>query len=61
MEEELESNADYADINLVAKICGDDDADKSFQKTQGLLSSYPNLTGIISSTTVGIAAAGSTC
>jgi rhamnose transport system substrate-binding protein len=58
MEEELESNPDYADINLVAKVYGDDDADKSFQETQGLLSSYPNLKGIISPTTVGIAAAG---
>jgi rhamnose transport system substrate-binding protein len=57
MEEELESNADYADINLVAKVYGDDDADKSFQETQGLLSSYPDLKGIISPTTVGIAAA----
>jgi rhamnose transport system substrate-binding protein len=57
MEEELASNADYADINLVAKVYGDDDADKSFQETQGLLSSYPDLKGIISPTTVGIAAA----
>ncbi|TQL40402.1 monosaccharide ABC transporter substrate-binding protein (CUT2 family) [Homoserinimonas aerilata] len=57
MEEELESNPDYADIHLVAKVYGDDDADKSFQETQGLLSSYPDLAGIISPTTVGIAAA----
>ena len=57
IEEELESNPDYADINLVAKVYGDDDADKSFQETQGLLSSYPDLAGIISPTTVGIAAA----
>ena len=57
MEEELASNPDYADINLVAKVYGDDDADKSFQETQGLLSSYPDLKGIISPTTVGIAAA----
>ncbi|MCU1542732.1 MAG: rhamnose transporter substrate-binding protein [Microbacteriaceae bacterium] len=57
MEEELASNPDYADIHLVAKVYGDDDADKSFQETQGLLSSYPNLKGIISPTTVGIAAA----
>ncbi|TQO19727.1 monosaccharide ABC transporter substrate-binding protein (CUT2 family) [Rhodoglobus vestalii] len=57
MEEELASNPDYADINLVAKVYGDDDADKSFQETQGLLSSYPDLAGIISPTTVGIAAA----
>jgi len=57
MEEELDSNPDYADIKLVAKVYGDDDADKSFQETQGLLSSYPDLAGIISPTTVGIAAA----
>jgi rhamnose transport system substrate-binding protein len=57
MEEELASNPDYSKINLVAKVYGDDDADKSFQETQGLLSSYPNLKGIISPTTVGIAAA----
>ncbi|GAA1217566.1 rhamnose ABC transporter substrate-binding protein [Rhodoglobus aureus] len=57
MEEELESNPDYAEIKLVAKVYGDDDADKSFQETQGLLSSYPDLAGIISPTTVGIAAA----
>jgi rhamnose transport system substrate-binding protein len=57
MEEELASNPDYANINLVAKVYGDDDADKSFQETQGLLSSYPDLKGIISPTTVGIAAA----
>lgn len=57
MEEELASNPDYSDITLVAKVYGDDDADKSFQETQGLLSSYPDLAGIISPTTVGIAAA----
>ncbi|MGV8877258.1 MAG: rhamnose ABC transporter substrate-binding protein [Rhodoglobus sp.] len=57
MEEELASNPDYAGIKLVAKVYGDDDADKSFQETQGLLSSYPDLAGIISPTTVGIAAA----
>jgi rhamnose transport system substrate-binding protein len=57
MEEELASNPDYKDIKLVAKVYGDDDADKSFQETQGLLSSYPDLKGIISPTTVGIAAA----
>jgi rhamnose transport system substrate-binding protein len=57
MEEELASNPAYADINLVATVYGDDDADKSFQETQGLLSSYPDLKGIISPTTVGIAAA----
>jgi rhamnose transport system substrate-binding protein len=56
MEEELASNPDYADIELVAKVYGDDDDTKSFQEAQGLLQAYPNLKGIISPTTVGIAA-----
>ena len=56
MEEELASNPDYADIKLVAKVYGDDDDTKSFQEAQGLMQAYPNLKGIISPTTVGIAA-----
>lgn len=56
MEEELASNPDYAGIKLVAKVYGDDDDTKSFQEAQGLLQAYPNLKGIISPTTVGIAA-----
>ena len=48
MEEELASNPDYADIELVAKVYGDDDDTKSFQEAQGLLQAYPNLKGIIS-------------
>ncbi|WP_144876770.1 rhamnose ABC transporter substrate-binding protein [Microbacterium sp. 1.5R] len=56
IEEELESNPDYADITLVAKVYGDDDDTKSFQEAQGLLQAHPNLKGIISPTTVGIAA-----
>lgn len=56
IEEELDSNPEYADINLVAKVYGDDDDAKSFQEAQGLVSAYPNLKGIISPTTVGIAA-----
>lgn len=58
IEEELASNPDYADINLVTTVYGDDDADKSFKEAQGLMQSYPDLKGIISPTTVGIAAAG---
>ena len=57
MEEEIAANPDYAGIKLVTKVYGDDDADKSFQEAQGLLQSYPDLKGIISPTTVGIAAA----
>nr|WP_235929038.1 rhamnose ABC transporter substrate-binding protein [Marisediminicola senii] len=56
IEEELASNPEYADIDLVAKVYGDDDDAKSFQEAQGLVSAYPNLKGIISPTTVGIAA-----
>lgn len=57
MEEELASNPDYADIELVTTVYGDDDDAKSFQEAQGLLQAYPDLDGIISPTTVGIAAA----
>lgn len=56
IEEELDSNPDYADIELVAKVYGDDDDTKSFQEAQGLMQAHPNLKGIISPTTVGIAA-----
>lgn len=56
MEEELASNPDYAKIDLVTKVYGDDDDTKSFQEAQGLMQAYPNLKGIISPTTVGIAA-----
>ncbi|MEU6578544.1 rhamnose ABC transporter substrate-binding protein [Streptomyces sp. NPDC046805] len=47
----------YKDMKLVKVAYGDDDDQKSFQETQGLLKAYPNLKGIISPTTVGIAAA----
>ena len=47
----------YPKIQLVATVYGNDDDQKSFQETQGLLQAYPNLKGIISPTTVGIAAA----
>lgn len=44
-------------IKLVDVVYGDDDDQTSFDKTAGLLSSHPQLKGIISPTTVGIAAA----
>lgn len=56
MKEELASNADYKDIELVATVYGDDDDNKSFQEAQGLMQAHPDLKGIISPTTVGIAA-----
>ncbi|MFE7243685.1 rhamnose ABC transporter substrate-binding protein [Streptomyces sp. NPDC057580] len=56
MKEELKK-PEYKDIKLVKVAYGDDDAQKSFQQTQGLLQEYPDLKGIISPTTVGIKAA----
>ena len=56
IKEELASNPAYAKIKLVTTVYGDDDDAKSFQEAQGLLTAYPNLKGIISPTTVGIAA-----
>jgi rhamnose transport system substrate-binding protein len=56
MKQELKSNPKYAKMNLVTTVYGNDDDTTSFQVAQGLLQSYPNLKGIISPTTVGIAA-----
>ena len=47
----------YKDVKLVKVAYGNDDAQLSFQQTQGLLQQFPNLKGIISPTTVGIKAA----
>ena len=47
----------YPDIEIVTTVYGDDDDQTSFDKTEALLSTYPDLKGIISPTTVGIAAA----
>jgi rhamnose transport system substrate-binding protein len=57
MESELADNPDYADIELVDTVYGDDDDQKSFDQTEALLQNHPDLKGIISPTTVGIAAA----
>jgi rhamnose transport system substrate-binding protein len=46
-----------AKLKLVATVYGDDNDQKSFTEAQGLLAKYPNLKGIISPTTVGVAAA----
>jgi rhamnose transport system substrate-binding protein len=47
----------YPQMQIVTTVYGDDEDEKSFQETQGLLQSTPDLKGIISPTTVGIAAA----
>jgi rhamnose transport system substrate-binding protein len=56
MKDEL-SKPEYSKLKLVKTAYGNDDDQKSFEETQGLLQAYPNLKGIISPTTVGIAAA----
>ncbi|MFF5013237.1 rhamnose ABC transporter substrate-binding protein [Streptomyces sp. NPDC001165] len=56
MKDELK-DPKYKNIKLVKIAYGNDDAQQSFQQTQGLLQEYPNLKGIISPTTVGIKAA----
>src|SRR5512133_3148279 len=55
MKDEL-TKSDYKDIQLVATVYGDDQDEKSYTEAQGLMTSYPDLAGIISPTTVGIAA-----
>jgi rhamnose transport system substrate-binding protein len=48
---------EYSKLKLVATVYGNDDAQKSQQEVQALLQSHPTLKGIISPTTVGVAAA----
>ncbi|MBS3179461.1 MULTISPECIES: rhamnose ABC transporter substrate-binding protein [unclassified Pseudoclavibacter] len=48
---------EYPDITIVETVYGDDDDQTSFDKTAALLQTHPNLKGIVSPTTVGIAAA----
>jgi rhamnose transport system substrate-binding protein len=56
MQEELQK-PEYKDMKLVKIAYGNDEDQKSFTETQGLLEAYPNLKGIVSPTSVGIAAA----
>jgi rhamnose transport system substrate-binding protein len=49
--------ANHPELKLVDTVYGDDDAAKSAEKAAALLQSHPNLKGIISPTTVGVAAA----
>lgn len=55
MKQELASK--YPNMQLVKIAYGNDDDQTSFNQTLALLQQYPNLKGIISPTTVGIAAA----
>src|SRR5690242_7394398 len=47
----------HPNVKLDGIVYGNDDDQTSFDKTAGLLQSYPNLKAIVSPTTVGIAAA----
>ena len=47
----------YAKMKLVKIAYGDDDPQKSYTEAQALLTAFPDLKGIISPTTVGVAAA----
>jgi rhamnose transport system substrate-binding protein len=55
MKDEL-TKPEYADIELVAIVYGDDEDEKSYNEAQGLMRTYPDLKAIIAPTTVGIAA-----
>src|SRR5215470_13958488 len=54
MKEELKN---YPQLKLVDTVYGNDDAATSAEKAAGLMTSHPNLKGIISPTTVGISSA----
>ena len=56
LEQVLEED-DFADLELVDTVYGNDDDLESFQEMQGLMQSYPDLDGVVSPTTVGLAAA----
>ena len=53
----LETDPKYANMELVATVYGDDEPQKSTTEAEALLQTYPDLRGIISPTTVGVAAA----
>jgi rhamnose transport system substrate-binding protein len=54
---EAELGASHPDVELVEIAYGDDEDQRSFDQTAALLQTYPDLEGIVSPTTVGIAAA----
>jgi rhamnose transport system substrate-binding protein len=55
MKEELKK-PEYAKLELVDTVYGDDQDEKSYTEAQGLIKKYPDLKVIIAPTTVGIAA-----
>ncbi|RNL82423.1 rhamnose ABC transporter substrate-binding protein [Halostreptopolyspora alba] len=57
MEELLDSEDAYSDIEAVDTVYGNDDDQDSFEEMQGLMQSHPDLDGVVVPTTVGMAAA----
>jgi rhamnose transport system substrate-binding protein len=57
MKSSFTDNPKYAKMKLVGIVYGDDQPEKSTTEMEALLSKYPNLKGVISPTTVGVAAA----
>jgi rhamnose transport system substrate-binding protein len=57
MKETLAKNTKYKDMQLVDVVYGNDEPQKSLTECEALLTKYPDLKGIISPTTVGLAAA----
>ena len=57
MEDTLENDPRYEGMELVATVYGDDEPQKSTTEAEALLQTYPDLRGISSPTTVGVAAA----
>lgn len=54
--EQVLTEPDYANLELVEIVYGDDDDTKSYNEAQALFTKYPDLKVIIAPTTVGIAA-----
>lgn len=48
------TKSQYAKMELVATVYGDDVMEKSYTEAMGLLTAYPGLKGIISPTTIGV-------
>ncbi|MBB4934902.1 rhamnose transport system substrate-binding protein [Lipingzhangella halophila] len=55
--EKLAESEEYSGLEIVDTVYGNDDDQDSFEEMQGLMQSHPDLDGVISPTTVGIAAA----
>ncbi len=49
------ADSKYSKMKLVATVYGDDEPQKSTAECEGLLAKYPNLKGIVSPTSVGLA------